>query len=307
MSAALIFVILVLFIIISGYLLLLNGKWPQKSNFRVDWSRVRKLADEGPGALPVRINFMSVAHGSLPSWGVVAGDFSGRYSIDFPSFQLVYSDKTGIIEAPFDKRLFDKFPFGTGYNPNAYDIMQKAMLKAEFIIPTHEHWDHLGGVAQSSYRDKLLSKLILTEKQVNGPTIRDAEFPKQALKDYRPVEYDGCYRAAFGVVLIEAPGHSVGHQLVYVKLQNGREYLFIGDIVWVTANLKKKKARPWLANIKRKENRNQIADQMKWLHDTFYGHSGSQMIMVTTHDPEQHKQYVDEGLLGDGFEAGSPR
>lgn len=281
---------------------ILSGRWPRKSNFRVDWALVRKTAIAGSEPLPLRINFLTVARGALPSWGVAAGDFSGQYRIDFPSFQIVYADKTGIIEAPFDQRLFAKFPYGTDYNQEAYEIMLKAMLQAAFIIPTHEHWDHLGGIAQSPHLNQILSKTILTKKQINGPTIRDAEFPARALEKYKPFDYEKYGRVAPGVVLIEAPGHSVGHQMIYVQLQNGREYLFTGDIVWVRANLDKKKARPRLANIKRKENRKQIAHQMKWLRDTFYDHPANEIIMVTTHDPEQHEQYIKEGFLGDGFE-----
>ncbi|RPI75583.1 MAG: MBL fold metallo-hydrolase [Desulfobacteraceae bacterium] len=290
------------FIIFAGYFLFLSGGWPKRSDFRVDWTFVRKLAMAGDQPLPLGINFLTVARGALPSWGVAAGDFSGRYRIDFPSFQIIYADKTGVLEAPFSKRLFDRFPYGAEYDQKAYEIMQQAMLQAAFIVPTHEHWDHLGGIAQSPHLNRILPKTVLTRKQINGPTIRDAEFPAQALENYKPLDYEQYCRVAPGVVLIDAPGHSRGHQLIYVQLQNGREYLFTGDIVWVTANLEKKKARPRLANIRRRENRGQIAHQMKWLYEECFHNPENKIIFVTTHDPEQHEQYIQKGLLGDGFE-----
>jgi glyoxylase-like metal-dependent hydrolase (beta-lactamase superfamily II) len=288
-------------ILTSVYFALLRGPWPKKSNFTVDFDKVRQLADADTNDLPSCINYLVIADGELPSWGAVAGEFGEPHAIEFPSFQLVYDDKTAIIETPYNKRLFEKFPYGKNFYQANYDLMQQALLEADFIIATHEHWDHLGGVAQSAHFDQLLSKSIFTKKQINGPTIKDAEFPEYAFDQYTALDYDGYHRVAPGVVLIEAPGHSVGHQFVYVLLQNGTEFLFTGDVVWVTANFEKQKARPWLANKKRLENREQIAHQMKWIYDEFYMNDQQHITMLTTHDPEQHQRYKATGLLHEGF------
>lgn len=294
-------VIILVEILIAGYFILLRGPWPEKSNFTVDFNKVRQLAEADKRELPLRINSLVIATGELPSWGVVAGEFGGAYQIEFPSFQLVYADKTAMIEVPYNKTLFEKFPYGKEFYQTNYDIMQKALLTTEFIIPTHEHWDHLGGIAQSENLSQLLPKTILTKEQINGPTIKDAEFPEHAFDQYNALEYDTYHRVAPGVVLIKAPGHSVGHQFVYVVLQNGTEFLFTGDVVWVMANFEKQKARPWLANKKRLENRDQIAHQMRWMYDEFYTNDAQQITMLTTHDPEQHQQYLAKGLLHDGL------
>lgn len=293
-------IVIIIGILIAGYFMLFRGPWPEKSDFTVDFDKVRQLADADKSELPLQINCLVIATGELPSWGVVAGEFGGAYNIEFPSFQLVYADKTAIIEAPYNKTLFDKFPYGREFYQANYDIMQQALLEAEFIIPTHEHWDHLGGIAQSDHIEQILPKAILTKEQINGPTITDAEFPEHAFDHYEALEYETYHRVAPGVVLIEAPGHSVGHQFVYVVLQNGTEFLFTDDVVWVTTNFEKQKARPWLANKKRLENREQIAHQMRWIYDEFYTNKDQQIMMLTTHDPEQHKQYIEEGLLHEG-------
>ena len=289
-------------ILTTVYFILLRGPWPEKSDFTVDFDKVRQLAAAKKSELPSRLNYLVIADGELPSWGVVAGDFGDPHKIEFPSFQLVYDDKTAIIEAPYNKRLFDKFPYGKNFYQENYGIMQQALLEADFIIATHEHWDHLGGVAQSAHLDQLLPKSIFTKKQINGPTIKDAEFPEHAFDHYTAIDYDGYHRVAPGVVLIEAPGHSVGHQFVYMVLQNGTEFLLTGDVVWVTANFEKQKARPWLANKKRLENRKQIAHQMRWIYDEFYVNKKQPITMLTTHDPEQHTRYKAEGLLHEGFQ-----
>ncbi len=295
-------IIIIIGALIAGYFILIRGPWPEKSDFTVDFDKVRQLSAADRSELPLQINYLVIATGELPVFAVVAGEFGGACNIEFPSFQLLYKNKTAIIEAPFNKKLFDKFNYGKEFYHVNYEIMQKALLEAKFIIPTHEHWDHLGGVAQSENISQLLLKTILTKKQINGPTITDAEFPEHAFDHYKALEYDTYHRIAPGVVLIEAPGHSVGHQFVYVVLQNGTEFLFTGDVVWVTVNFEKQKARPWLANKKRLENRKQIAHQMRWIYDEFYTNEDQQIAMLTTHDPEQHKQYLADGLLHEGFQ-----
>lgn len=293
--------VLVAFFIIL-YVFILSGPWPNISFFSIDFNKIRELADASIDELPTHINHIVVATGELPSWGVVAGDFGNNYPIEFPSFQLVYKDKTAIIEAPFNERLFKKFPYGKIFSQDAYEMMQNALLQAEFIIPTHEHWDHLGGIAQSENIQKLFPKLILTEKQKKGPTITDADFPEHSLDHFQAISYEKYYRVAPGVVLIDAPGHSEGHQLIFVKLQNGQEILFTGDILWVTSNLKKQKARPLIANLKRHENRKHISHQMKWLYDEFYMNKNQTIKMLTTHDPNQHTEYKEKGILKNGFQ-----
>ena len=283
-------------ILLLGYLLLIKGEWPQKSEFDIDFKRVRDLAKSSKEKLPKKINVLTIATGELPSWAVSAGDFSESNSkIEFPCFQLIYKDKTAIIEAPYDKRLFDKFSFGKKFFQNNYELMQQALLEAEFIVPTHEHWDHLGGIAQSKDIEKIIKKTILTREQINGPTIIDAEFPKRILKNYKPLDYEKYYCISPGVVLIKSPGHSLGHQFIFVQLQNGNEFLFTGDVVWVNRNFKTHKNRPWIASKKRLENRHQISHQMKYLYDEFYMNKKQKIFLMSTHDPEQHKDYSKKG------------
>lgn len=298
-------VILLIGLFIAIYLLFLNGALPERSEFSVDFDQVRRLAEADPKELPVRINYLVVATGRLPGWGTVAGDFGKGYDIVFPCYQLEYENRTAIIEVPFNKRLFDKFPYGEEFFEDNYRLMQRALSEADFIVSTHEHWDHIGGVAQSDNLEQLLSRTILTKEQINGPTIVDCEFPEHTFDAYRSLDYDRYHPVGPGIVLVKAPGHSVGHQFIYVRLRDGDEVLFSGDVVWVTANLKQQKNRPWLASKKRLENRHQIAHQMRWLYDEFYSNEGQKIRMFTTHDPDQHEQYIAEGLIHRGFKTGN--
>jgi glyoxylase-like metal-dependent hydrolase (beta-lactamase superfamily II) len=297
------FIMLVVALILAVYLLLCRGAWPKKSGFSIDFSEVRELADAPARELPVSINRLIIATGKLPGWVVVAGDFGKRRSvIEFPSFQVVYETGSIIIEVPFNERLFNKFPYGEEFYVRNYGLMQQAMENADLIIPTHEHWDHLGGIAQSDDCAGILRKTILTKEQIGGPTIADAEFPESSFDNLKPIEYDRYYSAAPGVVLIKAPGHSIGHQFVFVRLRNGNEFLFTGDVVWTNDNFSRKRSRPWLVSKKRMENRTQISHQMKYLYEEFHANVNQTINLVSTHDPRQHEEYIFRGLMKSGFQ-----
>ena len=70
------------------------------------------------------------------------------------------------------------------------------------------------------------------------------------------------YPVAPGVVLIKAPGHSPDQQMVYARLQSGREILHSVDSAWIYDNILqlKPKAAPWV-----KEDVPAIMAQLRWL------------------------------------------
>ena len=130
------FLLLFLLVSILEHYLFNRNEIPSASNFSIDLGVVRSLADAEPNLLPVRVNSLIIAKGEISDWIVVAGGAPSGFSIAFTSFQLVYNDKTVIIECPFNKALYDKFCAykllgikGEYFNEDNYDIMQRAMLE----------------------------------------------------------------------------------------------------------------------------------------------------------------------------------
>ncbi len=294
---------------LGEYYLFERNYTPQKSKLKLDLEKIRTLAGVEKSKLPVRLNGLIVAKGEIPDWLVVAGGASHNFSIAFTSFQVVYDDKTGIIECPFNKTLYDKFcqfEFlgikGTGFQEENFDIMQKALCKADFIVVTHEHWDHVGGIAQSPYLKRLMKKTVLTTEQINGHTIKDAGFPSGVFDEFTPLEYEHYHALAPGIVLIKTPGHSVGSQMIFVKLQNGKEFLFIGDIGWNMINIEKLTNHSRVGMLLRYENGKQLGHQIKWLYDNIYQNPNNNINLVTSHDLGQLEDYKRTGLIGSTFE-----
>lgn len=293
----------------TKYFLLDASYIPEESNFELDLDEVRALAVTDKNSLPLRLNSLVVAEAEIPDWVVIAGGAPDNFPINFTSFQVVYNDKTVIIETPFNQALYDKFTSrefvgirGKGFYEDNYQLMQQAMREADAIIATHEHWDHIGGVAQSPSLMEILPKTILTTEQVHGPTIKDAKFPVGTFDDYTPLEYERYHLLTPGIVLIKAPGHSVGSQMVYVQLQDGTDFLFIGDTGWNMVNIEKEVNHSQIAMLLRYENGEQLGHQIKWLYKNVYQNPNENINLITSHDPEQLKQLIRAKLIGQKFE-----
>lgn len=280
------------------YLLLGNSPVPRETPVRIDLERLRAMAGEQAN-LPVRLNALIVADGAYPSAMVVAGSGLGTMRMAFPTFQITYEDGAIVVDAPHSQAAHaSAFP-GMPYAPEAYDQMQQAMRNSKLILATHEHFDHLGGLASSPYWEEIKPKLRLTRAQFEhiGPEVG---FPDGALDGLTLLpDFTDYYPAAPGVVLIPAAGHSPGSQMIYVRLQNGAEYLLVGDVVWNSLSLERQSGRSLLASLALKEDRKIHGQQVRALINL----AGDGSIhMVISHDGEQIEEYINQGLIGDGFE-----
>jgi glyoxylase-like metal-dependent hydrolase (beta-lactamase superfamily II) len=104
-----------------------------------------------------------------------------------------------------------------------------------------------------------------------------------ALSDYAPIQYAEPLAIAPGVVLIRAPGHTPGSQIIYVKCEDGRELLFVGDIGWSLRNIETGKGRPRLLSaFMLKEDRDRVFGQLaalKALHE-----AEPDLLIIPGHD-----------------------
>ena len=173
------------------HLLFMQPAIPEKSEYKIDLEAMQSMTANQKG-LPVRLNSLVIAEGVFPAKTVVVTKpITQANPMVFTSFQIVYPNaKTILIDTALNKSLYDKnfgnSPFDSPpFDEKNYQILQKAMLKADQIFITHEHMDHIGGIAQSQNIDKLLENTILTKAQINGPTIGDAKFPAGKLEQFK--------------------------------------------------------------------------------------------------------------------------
>jgi glyoxylase-like metal-dependent hydrolase (beta-lactamase superfamily II) len=127
--------------------------------------------------------------------------------------------------------------------------------------------DHIGGIAAHPNLKTILPSLRLSDAQLAHPDrMWPIKWPKGLLDGYEPVQYGQYHALAPGMVLIKAPGHTPGSQMVYVKLADGREVLFLGDVVWKLRNIEVQRERPrWVTALLVREDRHAVFGQIKTL------------------------------------------
>lgn len=283
---------------VAYYWLIVESHMPFSGSYKIDIAELRKLADEKPGAKPIEIRVETVGTISFPKTAVVAGDGWESTELPVSAYQLVYPDRTAVIDTGYDAATAKKATATNyGYDEGAYKRIVAALNGASFIVVTHEHWDHAATLFAQPNLDKLLDVTLLTKEQVdNADRLAPSAFPPDVKKTVKPITYDKVRAIAPGVVLVKSPGHTPGSQSVYVKLADGKEYLFIGDVAWHQRNIDEVRERArlvtwWFMN----EDRDQVMLELAELNRL--QKANPELVIVPGHDPEKLKQMKDKSLL----------
>ena len=297
----------------AGALLLIAGivlpidTLARAQNDRPEWraslSDIRAAAALIPGRRPLHVNILKFAESRR------AKNFSIKGAPADPSvqartaFQVMYADGHIMVDAGMDQ-LVHRF-FGRGveepYDREAADQVERALTTAKLIVVTHEHGDHVAGVIRTPHARELAPRTILTRSQVEtlltAPQMPEIALTKEMAARYVVVDYDRYFPLAAGMALIKAPGHTPGSQMVYIVLESGQEYLLIGDAAWHMdgVRLTKGKDAPWIT-----EDQTAVMSQLTWLNEV--SRSEPRLVIVASHDDEEHTELIQRGILGGRFE-----
>ena len=284
----------------AGTYVLSPPRIPEHSSFELDLRELRRLASVHSGSLPRRVNVAVVAESTKPTAGVLGGVRFDKIVFVWTSFQVVAADRFIVIDAPPDEDFHREGHPSDRFSMEHYDAVQRAMLDAEVILVTHEHPDHIGGIARSPYLSRIADRLLLTTEQArNRSAMRPVAFPPDVVRSLRLLDYEQYYPLAPGVVLVRAPGHTTGSQLVYIQLENGAELLLVGDVAWHRTHLEEPRGRPRISSWLMAEDHEAVASQLRTLHELS---EKSSVRVVISHDREQLASHIAQGTLGSGFE-----
>lgn len=287
---------------IAKRVLLDTATVPARSRQELNLGALRGAANSLRGSLPVRINSELIGENAVPSFAVVAGTGFGPHPMVRTAFQVVYPKGSVIIDTALDRELNDAGSPDAAFYPDRFAALQEGLRKARAIIVTHEHPDHIGGISKTPYPDEVWPQVILTREQIdNRLQLENAQFSEAARERVQVVEYDELHAIAPGIALMKAPGHTPGSQLVYVLLESGAEFLFVGDVVWDMENVSRLTGRPrivtdWIVV----EDREAVLEQIRMLHDFSRRHD--EVHIVVSHDEGQYRAYLKSGLIGPEFE-----
>jgi glyoxylase-like metal-dependent hydrolase (beta-lactamase superfamily II) len=281
------------------YGLVLHSPAPS-SEFALDIARIRTLADSLPGDKPSAVRYEEVLALRFAEAMVMAGEPWQETPMPVYAYQLAYRDRTIIIDTALARADGKPKFLGLRYDDGAWQRMVAAMARAAAIVITHEHVDHIGGIAAHPQLAQLQPALRLTAEQLANPKgMQPVKLPAEALQGYEPLRYDDLFALAPGVVLIKAPGHTPGSQMVYVKRADGRELLFLGDVSWRSRNIDLVRERPWFMTLMIGEDRQAVLAQLQALNAL--RQAEPRLALVPGHDGPAVTSLVNAGLLTAGF------
>jgi len=265
---------------------------------------IRRMATLIPGRKPLRINVLKFAESHRTKNFSVKGEAAAPSVQARTVFQVVYPDGYVMVDAGMDEPMHKQIGRGAEGEPYFAEQAQqvdKALRGARSIIFTHEHGDHVTGVIRTPYLAELAPKTILTRTQVNTletrPQFPDLKITEEQAQRYHVIDYDQYMAFAPGWVLIKAPGHTPGSQMMFITLDSGREYLLIGDAAWHMDGVRKVtgKDAPWIV-----EDTAAVNEQLRWLN-TLYNMEKN-LVIVASHDDDEHKDLIGKKLLGNKLE-----
>jgi glyoxylase-like metal-dependent hydrolase (beta-lactamase superfamily II) len=127
------------------------------------------------------------------------------------------------------------------------------------VILSHSHWDHAGGVLDfpEARVGVAAAELALLQNPSTGPggtwksQISAASIQWETLA-FKPVPFKG-YPESLDlyqdgkVVLVPMPGHTPGSVGLFLTVDSGTVYFFIGDVAWTVAALQQSAPKFWAA------------------------------------------------------------
>jgi len=266
--------------------------------------KLRIAAASTPGALPLEVRYIKFAESPRTFAATVEGGENAPYIQARTAYQLAYPDSRWImVDAGMDAEVHEFFGRGKAepYDALANAQIQQALLGASKILITHEHGDHVAGVLRTQHYAELAPKTLLTVRQMKT-LLEQPQMPQLQMRlaqrdDFTVVDFHDVLPVAPGVALVQAPGHTPGEVMVYAKLQNGREYMIVGDVSWSYRGIDEKKQKP-KAQIERiGEDAVTIQFQLDWLNQL----QAQGVQLIVNHDDIVQPRLVRQGVLVEGL------
>jgi glyoxylase-like metal-dependent hydrolase (beta-lactamase superfamily II) len=259
---------------------------------------VRALGGAIPGELPVAVSYLNAYEDSAVAGNGVDGAGPSKAFSVTGVFQVRFRHGWIMVDAAMDSAALHR---GKSFKADNFAKVETALEKANLIVITHEHVDHVQPLVKSSIADQVAPHTLLTREQIETlltkPKVAFTSMDSSQVSRYIVVEYERALPIAPGVVLIKAAGHTPGSQMVYVKLASGKEMILVGDIAWNVHGIDSQRQKPDSTSRFMSEDRAAIAKQLAWLK----GVQSQGISLVVSHDGTHMQMLAKQGVVSEGL------
>jgi glyoxylase-like metal-dependent hydrolase (beta-lactamase superfamily II) len=264
---------------------------------------VRGLAHAVPGELPTAVGYLSVQDdSSLESDAVDSAPHTKIYQVT-PVFQIRFPKGWVMVDGAYSQK-----EAGTNgkFFPDRFDQVVAALRGARLVVITHEHGDHVGTILLPEVVRDVAPHTLLTKQQEQTLVFKPrpgVKLDAATARRFLVVDYERLLPIAPGVVLVRAPGHTPGSQMVYVKLASGREIMLVGDVVWHMAGIDLQHQKPDSTSQQMREDRAPLEQEVGWLKHTV---QPAGIAIAVSHDGTALQTMVTKGILSSGLDMSAP-
>ena len=195
-------------------------------------------------------------------------------------------------DMPYWQRPF--FRFEKPVSPARQQLDAAGFAPVQKVIVSHSHWDHAGGVGDFpeaqifASQDEMPTIAQPTSgaggtwpSQVADPAIHWTPLPLQ------PVAYKGYAKSLDlfndgSVVLVGMPGHTSGSIGMFVTVDSGTCYFFIGDVAWKAGAVLAGAPKFWAASIIVDRDRAQTLHSLEQVRNVAQRYP--ELVLVPAHD-----------------------
>ena len=260
----------------------------------LDIDSVRGLA--GNRDLPSQLDAVVVGVNRGP--GLAVTPWGGLQTVELPvvALRVSYTDgRTVLIDAGPDEQTLAEMSSSATWSAQGWERQLQWLDEADWVVVTHEHLDHASGLVQHPRFDTIAPQIRLTAAQRSSIQVEEAGFTQEVLSKIPDFDYAELTQLTPGIVLIQAPGHTPGSQVIYIRMPEA-ELLLVGDIAWDHYGISAPIQKPRLVSYGiLGEDTTAIGGQLMRLHEVEVSHP--EIHQVVAHDAEDWAQLAEEGVL----------
>lgn len=230
--------LLILIVAVPYYWLLMDPGPTSVAPRDIDIARLRALADSQQGQRPEAIEYAAVATNSEPGTYLIAGGGLRSEQTGVFVWRLLTPGGDTIINVGLTKDQAAASGYDN-YRPEIQKTVESWLVAARRVIFTSEDLAHIGGLATLLVEDRSVAeKLIGNPQQLETIKALSPSFTKTVSPAPAALMAPSSYAAiAPGIAIVRTPGFLDGSQMIYVRLHDGREYLFVGDTAPMRRNV----------------------------------------------------------------------